>query len=62
MVAPPGWGEPFQTPEFDEVTILVRGKKQFEVEGETLILRAGETILIQRGTRVRYSNPFDEPC
>ena len=61
MVAPPGWSEPFQTPEFDEVTILVSGQKQVEVEGETIILKAGETLLIQRGTRVRYSNPFEEP-
>ncbi|TGL55717.1 cupin domain-containing protein [Leptospira kemamanensis] len=60
MVAPPGWGEPFQTPNFDEWTLMVRGKKQIEVDGETLVLSAGESILIQKGTRVRYSNPFQE--
>ena len=27
MVAPPGWSEPFQTPEFDEYTLVSRGKK-----------------------------------
>ena len=62
MVAPPQWSEPFQTPEFDEVTILLSGQKQIEVNGERLVLQPGETILIQRGTRVRYSNPFDEPA
>lgn len=62
MVAPPGWSEPFQTPEFDEVTIVVRGKKQFEVDGETIIVLAGESILIRKHSRVRYSNPFAEAC
>lgn len=60
MVAPPGWGEPFQTPEFDEFTLMVRGKKQVEVNGETIVLQAGESLMIQKGTRVRYSNPFSE--
>jgi mannose-6-phosphate isomerase-like protein (cupin superfamily) len=62
MIAPPQWGEPFQQPTFDEVTIVVSGKKQIEVDDETLILAAGESILIRKGSRVRYSNPFDEPC
>ncbi len=60
MVAPPGWGEPFQTPNFDELTLMVRGEKQIEVDGKTIIIRAGESIRINRGTRVRYSNPFKE--
>ena len=62
MVAPPGWGEPHQTPEFDEWTLVSRGKKQIEVDGEVLVLEAGQSIVINKGTRVRYSNPFDEPC
>lgn len=60
MVAPAGWSEPFQRPEFDEITILLKGKKQIEIDDETVILNAGETILIKGGSRVRYSNPFDE--
>lgn len=62
MVAPPAWSEPFQTPEFDEYTLVSTGRKQVEADGETLVLEAGESILIQKGTRVRYSNPFNEPC
>ncbi|MCB9232544.1 MAG: cupin [Bacteroidia bacterium] len=62
MVAPPGWSEPFQTPEFDEVTVIFRGKKQFELVGEIIVLGPGESILIRGGTRVRYSNPFGAPC
>jgi mannose-6-phosphate isomerase-like protein (cupin superfamily) len=62
MIAPPGWSEPFQTPLFDEVTIVVKGQKQFEVDGEVVVLKAGESILIRKGSRVRYANPFHESC
>ena len=33
-----------------------------EVDGEQIILEAGQSILINGGTRVRYSNPFEEEC
>ncbi|MEO5789618.1 MAG: cupin domain-containing protein [Gelidibacter sp.] len=62
MVAPAGWSEPFQTPEFDEYTFIISGKKQFIIEGDTIILSAGESIKIQKNTRVQYSNPYTEPC
>ena len=62
MLAPPGWSEPHQNPEFDEYTLVSRGKKKFEVDGEELIVAAGQSILIKKGSRVRYSNPFDEAC
>ena len=62
MVAPPHWSEPFQTPEFDEYTFVIEGKKQFEIDGERILLKSGESIHIKAGTRVRYSNPFDAPC
>lgn len=61
MMAPPGWSEPFQMPEFDEFTVVISGTKRFEVDGEVINLTAGQTILIKAGTRVRYSNPFEEP-
>ena len=62
MIAPPGWSEPHQTPAFDEYTLVCRGRKMVEVEGEQVILESGQSILIKNGTRVRYSNPFDEEC
>lgn len=62
MVAPPGWSEPHQSPQFDEFTIVISGKKQFEIDGEIVILEQGESIMVQKGARVRYSNPFDENC
>lgn len=62
MVAPSGWSEPHQTPDFDEFTLIIKGKKQFEIDGEIVVLEAGQSILIQKGARVRYSNPFDSEC
>ncbi len=62
MVAPPGWSEPFQTPEFDEYTYIIRGKKQFTIEGEKVILHSGQSIKIEKNTRIQYANPFDEEC
>ena len=62
MVAPVGWSEPFQSPEFDEYTYIIKGRKQFIVDGETITLEAGQSIKINRNTRVQYSNLFDEPC
>ncbi|WP_435415178.1 cupin domain-containing protein [Polaribacter aestuariivivens] len=62
MIAPPKWKEPFQTPEFDEYTYIIKGKKQFIIEDETIVLEAGQSIKIKKNTRVQYSNPFDNPC
>lgn len=62
MIAPAGWNEPFQTPEFDEYTYIIHGKKQFIIEGEKVVLEAGQSIKIEKNTRIQYSNPFAEPC
>lgn len=62
MIAPPGWSEPFQTPEFEEYTYIIKGKKQFIVDGELLVLEAGQSIKIEKNTRIQYSNPFNESC
>ncbi|MBJ2175485.1 cupin domain-containing protein [Aureibaculum sp. A20] len=62
MIAPPGWSEPFQTPEFDEYTYIIKGKKQFIIEGEKIVLETGQSIKIKKNARVQYSNPFSEAC
>ncbi|MFD1316706.1 cupin domain-containing protein [Namhaeicola litoreus] len=62
MIAPPGWSEPFQIPEFDEYTYIIKGKKQFIIGNETVVLGEGESIRIKAGVRIQYSNPFLEPC
>lgn len=62
MIAPPKWSEPYQTPEFDEYTYIIKGKKQFIIDDEIVILETGQSIKIDKNTRVQYSNPFDEEC
>ena len=62
MVAPPNWSEPFQNPEFDEYTVIFSGGMKIEVDGRTHTLSYGESIFVGSGSRVRYSNPFDEPA
>jgi len=62
MVAPPGWSEPFQTPKFDEYTYVIKGKKQLNIDGEIVVLEAGQSIKVCKGIRIQYSNPFDDEC
>jgi mannose-6-phosphate isomerase-like protein (cupin superfamily) len=62
MVAPPGWAEPFQTPEFDEVTIVLRGTLSVDYEDESLNISEGQMVLVSAGERIRYSNLHGGPC
>ena len=60
MVAPPGWEEPSQQPEFDEVTLVLRGLVTVEVAdgdggSESLEVPAGQAVVTRAGERVRYS-------
>ena len=59
MIAPAGWSEPAQCPEFDEYTLMVRGQKLVDIDGDKVVLKAGESLLVCKGARVRYSNPFE---
>lgn len=36
MIAPPGWSEPPQTPDFNEYTLMVSGKKRISINGDTI--------------------------
>ena len=62
MVAPPSWSEPPQTPDFGELTVMLRGRLAIDVDGETLTLEAGHSLWVEPGVRVHYRNPFDEEC
>ena len=55
MIAPAGWEEPVQTPEFEEVTVVLRGTVLVECEGTTFTVNAGQSIVTSKGERVRYS-------
>jgi mannose-6-phosphate isomerase-like protein (cupin superfamily) len=55
MQAPAGWEEPAQTPEFDEVTLVLRGAVVVEHDGGALEVSAGQAVLTRAGERVRYA-------
>ena len=57
MVAPPGWSEPYQQPAFDEVSVVIRGTLRVEHAQGTTDVHAGESVVVTRGERIRYSNP-----
>lgn len=59
MVSPGGWQEPGQRPEFEEVTVVLRGRVHVEYEGGTLDVRAGQAVVTLPGEWVRYSTPDD---
>ena len=65
MIAPGGWSEPAQQPEFDEVTVVLRGLVQVEVtDGDgstrTVDVPAGQAVVTKAGERVRYSTGDEE--
>jgi mannose-6-phosphate isomerase-like protein (cupin superfamily) len=57
MVSPEGWVEPGQRPDFEEITIVLRGSLRVEHERGTLDVRAGQAIVAHPGEWVRYSSP-----
>src|SRR5262249_41288753 len=57
MVSPQGWVEPGQRPEFEEITVVLRGLIRVEHEGGVTDVRAGQAIVTSPGEWVRYSTP-----
>ena len=55
MKAPAGWDEPAQTPQFDEVTLVLAGQVRVEHDGGTLEVEAGQSVVTRAGERVRYT-------
>ena len=59
MRSPAGWAEPGQRPEFDEVTIVLRGALVVEFDGGRMTVAAGQGVHARPGEWVRYSTPGD---
>jgi len=57
MRSPQGWLEPGQKPEFDEFTIVLKGKLRVEHKGGSLDVAAGQAVIAHAGEWVRYSTP-----
>src|SRR5258706_16386959 len=57
MTSPTGWQEPGQRPEFEEITVVLRGMLRVEHEGGTIEVEAGQAIVTAPGEWGRYSTP-----
>jgi quercetin dioxygenase-like cupin family protein len=57
MISPAGWQEPGQRPEFEEITVVLRGLLRVEHEGGTFDVHAGQAVVTAPGEWVRYGTP-----
>jgi mannose-6-phosphate isomerase-like protein (cupin superfamily) len=57
MISPAGWAEPGQRPEFEEITVVLKGTLRVEHEQGTLDVHAGQAVIAAPGEWVRYSTP-----
>jgi mannose-6-phosphate isomerase-like protein (cupin superfamily) len=60
MVSPAGWLEPGQRPEFEEITVVLRGMLRVEHEGGSVDVRAGQAVVTHAGEWIKYSTPEPE--
>jgi len=57
MVSPEGWVEPGQQPQFEEITVVLRGCLRVEHKDGAIDVRAGQAVVTRPGEWVRYSSP-----
>lgn len=60
MKSPTGWIEPGQKPDFDEYTVVLKGRLQVKTHDGIYDVRAGEAILVARHEWVQYGTPGPE--
>lgn len=58
MRSPGGWVEPGQTPQFEEITLVLRGCVKVDYENGSMEVRAGQAIQTSPGEWIRYSTPY----
>jgi mannose-6-phosphate isomerase-like protein (cupin superfamily) len=57
MDSPSGWKEPGQKPEFQEISVVLKGTLRVEFDGGVLDVHAGQAVVSKPGEWVRYSSP-----
>jgi len=57
MRSPAGWEEPGQAPEFEEYTIVLRGRLRVHHREGTFDVTTGQAVITHPGEWVRYSTP-----
>jgi ethanolamine utilization protein EutQ len=60
MRSPGGWEEPGQRPDFEEITLVLRGTLRVDYEGGHLTAGPGQAIVAAAGEWIRYSTPEPE--
>ena len=60
MTSPSGWQERGQRPEFEEITVVLRGMVRVEHDGGVLDVHAGQAVVTAPGEWIRYSTPGPE--
>jgi ethanolamine utilization protein EutQ (cupin superfamily) len=58
MDSPERWCEPGQTPEFNEYTVVLKGKLYVKSKGQDFTVEAGQAIIVEKGEWIQYSTPF----
>ncbi|MGH9529291.1 MAG: cupin domain-containing protein [Terriglobales bacterium] len=60
MRSPEGWEEPGQTPEFEEVTLVLKGMLRVRHKKGTLDVTAGQAVIAHPGEWIQYSTPNED--
>jgi quercetin dioxygenase-like cupin family protein len=60
MRSPSGWEEPGQRPDFQEITVVLKGSLRVAFEGGHLDVAAGQAVISTPGEWVRYSTPHPD--
>ena len=59
MKSPAGWEEPDQCPEFNEYTVVLKGKLLITTKNEEFDVSEGQGIMTPKGEWVKYSTPYE---
>jgi mannose-6-phosphate isomerase-like protein (cupin superfamily) len=57
MQSPAGWIEPAQTPEFDEITFVLRGQVNIVCNDNIFEVNQHEIFIATKGEKIQYKTP-----
>jgi mannose-6-phosphate isomerase-like protein (cupin superfamily) len=59
MKSPGGWTEPGQCPEFNEYTVVLKGRLKITTKNEEFVVYEGQAVMTEKDEWVQYSTPFE---
>lgn len=59
MKSPEGWEEPGQCPDFNEYTVVLKGKLKITTSKKEFVITEGQGIMTEKDEWVKYSTPFE---